>query len=268
MSLGTTGEQRVDLDFEVLPGNNYELLMTLGNGLAVTTNEINFPYEITDIARINRSTGTVATFYAYFYDWEIEYDYFCGRVFASIDVNEEGEAPTVDFSIDNPVIMLDDQGQASVTFTDLSENLVNYRWTFGDGFTSAQANPTNVYTEPGTYVVTLYGTDSEGCSNMAVKTIEVQAAVTSTAEQLALANQLQLFPNPAQDLIHLQMDLEQQSQVHLQVVDLFGKVVYQQDIGQIQSGIIPVDIAPLPTGTYLMNVRVGNTSLGKRFIKY
>ncbi|MEO0340482.1 MAG: PKD domain-containing protein, partial [Bacteroidota bacterium] len=155
-----------------------------------------------------------------------------------------------------------------VNFTTLSSGLMTYRWSFGDGFTSTQANPTNVYTEPGIYVVTLYGTDAEGCSNMAVKTIEVQGAVTSTQEQTELAAQLQLFPNPAQDLIHLQMDLPQQDQVNLQVVDLFGKVILNQDLGQLQSGIIPVDIAALPTGTYLVNVRVGNTRVGKRFVKY
>ncbi|MEO0340410.1 MAG: S8 family serine peptidase, partial [Bacteroidota bacterium] len=112
VNLREAGEQRVDLGFDVQIGNNYELLMTLGNGLAVTTNGTNFPYEITGVARINRSTGTVANFYSYFYDWEVEYDYFCGRVFASIQVNEDGEAPDVDFSVDNPVVMLDDQGQA------------------------------------------------------------------------------------------------------------------------------------------------------------
>ena len=53
------------------------------------------------------------------------------------------------------------------TFTDLStapNSTINSRlWTFGDGSTSQQANPTKTYAAPGNYEVTLVVTNPENC---------------------------------------------------------------------------------------------------------
>ncbi|MCX6895125.1 MAG: PKD domain-containing protein [Verrucomicrobia bacterium] len=42
-----------------------------------------------------------------------------------------------------------------VAFTNLSANATGYAWNFGDGKTSAAANPANTYTNAGSYTVTL-----------------------------------------------------------------------------------------------------------------
>ena len=39
---------------------------------------------------------------------------------------------------------------------------IEWLWKFGDGATSNEQNPTHIYTEVGTYNITLYGRDSEG----------------------------------------------------------------------------------------------------------
>jgi PKD repeat protein len=43
----------------------------------------------------------------------------------------------------------------TVSFTNLSSGATNYSWAFGDGNLSSNANPTNTYSSPGTYSVTL-----------------------------------------------------------------------------------------------------------------
>jgi PKD repeat protein len=43
----------------------------------------------------------------------------------------------------------------TVVFTNLSTGATNYGWAFGDGNLSSKAQPTNTYTNPGTYSVTL-----------------------------------------------------------------------------------------------------------------
>src|SRR5204862_6503318 len=50
-------------------------------------------------------------------------------------------------------------------FTDTSNNAVSWFWTFGDGNTSNQQNPTHTYNAPGYYNVTLTITDNNGCSH-------------------------------------------------------------------------------------------------------
>lgn len=65
----------------------------------------------------------------------------------------------------------------SVTFTDStlsSDPITSYTWTFGDGSTSSQQNPTHYYSSPGIYDVTLSVQTQSGCANSFTKTAAVK----------------------------------------------------------------------------------------------
>ncbi|HKR04289.1 MAG TPA: PKD domain-containing protein, partial [Bacteroidia bacterium] len=49
-------------------------------------------------------------------------------------------------------------------FHDSSTNAVSWLWNFGDGTTSTQQNPTHIYTNPGSYTVSLTITTADGCT--------------------------------------------------------------------------------------------------------
>ncbi len=49
-----------------------------------------------------------------------------------------------------------------VYFVNCSQNALSFSWSFGDGFTSNQKNPTHTYTEAGTYQVTMTAEGYEG----------------------------------------------------------------------------------------------------------
>jgi len=77
------------------------------------------------------------------------------------------ENPVIDFSVPNPVGCLGNQMQ----FTDLSfPPPTSWQWSFGDGGTSTQQNPTHLYTTPGTYTVTLTASYAGSCQATEVKT--------------------------------------------------------------------------------------------------
>ncbi|WP_091556280.1 ThuA domain-containing protein [Micromonospora pattaloongensis] len=59
---------------------------------------------------------------------------------------------------------------------------ITYAWTFGDGGTSTEANPTHVYTAPGNYTAQLTVTDSEGRSAVA----NVPITVGNTAPTVSI----------------------------------------------------------------------------------
>ena len=89
-----------------------------------------------------------------------------------------GQKPVVAFSA-SPT-----SGNAplSVIFTDASANSPTaWKWTFGDGTTSTEKNPTHKYTTAGSYTVTLTATNAAG-SNTATKSayIKVTSSTTST----------------------------------------------------------------------------------------
>jgi len=67
-----------------------------------------------------------------------------------------------------------------IAFTDASTHpnspgdaLVSWAWSFGDGATSAEANPSHVYAAIGTYLVTLTVTDDDGLTSTATRSLRV-----------------------------------------------------------------------------------------------
>ena len=52
--------------------------------------------------------------------------------------------------------------QFTAIASDSDGTIVSYAWTFGDGATSSSANPAHVYTQTGTFAVTLSVTDDQG----------------------------------------------------------------------------------------------------------
>jgi chitodextrinase len=65
----------------------------------------------------------------------------------------------------------------SCQFTDASSDhdgtVVQWRWSFGDGATSEQAEPLHVYPAPGEYEVTLMVTDNDGATDESTAHVDV-----------------------------------------------------------------------------------------------
>ncbi|MBP7716007.1 MAG: PKD domain-containing protein [Methanoregulaceae archaeon] len=67
----------------------------------------------------------------------------------------------VDDSFDPPALIgftadvTEGYAPLAVQFTDISENTENLEWDFGDGTITEEENPLHIYTEPGSYTVTL-----------------------------------------------------------------------------------------------------------------
>ncbi|MBL0044832.1 MAG: PKD domain-containing protein [Flavobacteriales bacterium] len=67
-----------------------------------------------------------------------------------------------------------DMAAPTVEFTNSSTGSINsYDWTFGDGGTSVTDNPSHSYDDIGTFDVVLTVTDLNGCTDQAVRTIEI-----------------------------------------------------------------------------------------------
>jgi PKD repeat protein len=72
------------------------------------------------------------------------------------------------------------EAQQQIDFRDASPpelGLTAWSWTFGDGETSAFQNPVKTYTTPGTYNVTMTGTDYEGNPQVATESLTVGVPV-------------------------------------------------------------------------------------------
>lgn len=71
-----------------------------------------------------------------------------------------------------------------VVFTDKSENGATYFWTFGDGNTSTEQNPTHTYTASKKYTVELTITSAEGKTSSKKNTIDLSDGSTDPSEEV------------------------------------------------------------------------------------
>ena len=106
-----------------------------------------------------------------------------------------GESPNANFnSADN----LFCEAPATVEFFNQSTNTsgVSYTWDFGNGNTSTQANPTEVYSAEGNYNVTLTAINNNGCSasrtlNDYVQIEPIDISLSSNANPVCQGEQVQ-----------------------------------------------------------------------------
>jgi gliding motility-associated-like protein len=72
-----------------------------------------------------------------------------------------------------------DADHGSIPFTDLTAGAPStWSWTFGDGGTAEDADPTHTYTEPGTYTVVLHVEDIHGCGSDAAHDVLIDPVYT------------------------------------------------------------------------------------------
>lgn len=89
----------------------------------------------------------------------------------------------------------DSEDQLLVVFTNEARSATVFEWDFGDGNTSTERNPTNVYEEFGTYTVSLTASDLLGISDIVILEIEVKEGpfqpiiFESSFEDLALLDE-------------------------------------------------------------------------------
>ncbi|MCB9266150.1 MAG: S8 family serine peptidase [Lewinellaceae bacterium] len=262
-SIHEVGENRIELGFRIEPGEGYELELQAGKPLAFNLGGTDYPYEVPGVASITGSTGG-PVFYYFFYDWEIEYDHFCGRTPVEIEPAEQGEAPLADFNVPVTEINLA-EASGELSFYDESSGAVSWLWNFGDGILSTDQNPIHTYVDTGSFQITLTVVGEDGCSSSAEGSIVViEDAVLTNDEAVARAgSRLHVYPNPAGESIFLAFDLEKPALARYHLTDLLGRPVLQGQQEVLREQAMELSLAELAAGAYLMIAEVD----GQRFIE-
>ncbi len=86
--------------------------------------------------------------------------------------------PTSDFTADVTGACI---APLTVNFSNTSTNATIFQWSFGDGATSVQSNPSHTYTASGAYTVTLVSMGTNGCADTLIRQqyIHIQPPVAS-----------------------------------------------------------------------------------------
>lgn len=189
-------------------------------------------------------------------DWEgnvYAFDILIDNV--SLMESENIPQPHADFFAD----VVSGDAPLSVEFTDLSTNTTSWAWDFGDGGTSVEQSPVHVYTQAGTYTVTLVASNEGGSDTLVVEDL-IAVTGSNGIEEVELSAPL-VYPNPTNGRINI--DLKGHPAVSITVYDISGKEVYFSNTVS-QAGRMSLDLGK--RGIYFVKLVTANESFINKII--
>jgi len=154
-----------------------------------------------------------------------------------------------------------------------SGDITSYFWDFGDGFTDTGQSPSHTYLDSAAYTVTLVV-----FSNCDPDTVEqvVYMGVTGIDQHLLFNHQLEIYPNPTNDLLHISLEshpwldaVRSAEKMYIELIDLMGRTVYRSEIPGVNgSANSSIDLADFERGAYIIRIETGKLIVYKKIVKY
>jgi hypothetical protein len=154
-----------------------------------------------------------------------------------------------------------------ITFTNTSQNATFYYWDFGDGTNGTEVNPSHDYlgTSAADYQATLIAMNDAGCADSVSKTVHVGGVGIEENKQ---ENKLNVYPNPANSKIYIDLKTDNVSAYTLKMTNLLGERVIQSSIPKGNKGFLKsVDISELPKGVYILEIDSDTKHYTQRVVK-
>jgi hypothetical protein len=96
--------------------------------------------------------------------------------------------------------------------------------------------------------------------------LDIQINRTPTGlEEITTENGIQVFPNPANQLLEIQMVNGTDCEV-FKLLDLQGKIIRQETISSAQKGSFSISTSDLPNGTYVLLLKNKNNWMQKKVV--
>ena len=140
-------------------------------------------------------------------------------------------------------------GQVEFKFT--GTDATSYFWSFGDGNTSTEANPTHTYSNGGTYEISLVTQNSCGLDT-AVQSLTV---IISSAADIELDSKITVTPNPNNGFFNIQIK-DSNETMHVVLMDIYGRIIDKMVIKHDSNGTstTQIDASNLPAATYILKI--------------
>ncbi|HPB24628.1 MAG TPA: C25 family cysteine peptidase [Bacteroidales bacterium] len=242
------GESRINLNFNVPVGTSLQLATGTSNPNMYRDNSgVSFPYNLAGKISIT-GTNAGSNLYYYYYDWEIESP-SCSSARTEVTATILSAPPVAQFTYT--------QNGSTINFNNTSSNGVSYLWNFGDGTNSGGTNPAHTYTSAGTYDVMLIATN-----NCTSDTTVQQLTVVITGVEENELSKIEVFPNPAKDIININLNGVKIDKIIL--TDILGKEIYTiSNIGDKPE----MDLSALKDGVYFLRFYSDGKTLTTRLNK-
>ncbi len=90
--------------------------------------------------------------------------------------------------------------------------------------------------------------------------------VNTTDEKRLPEQSLQFFPNPVNDLLQVQIQLEQPTLANLTLAETSGRVIRIEELPNASTESLQLDVSHLPAGTYLLRLATAEGTLTRQFV--
>lgn len=162
-----------------------------------------------------------------------------------------------DFDVNNNGLQVQIQNNST-------NNIANF-WNFGDGTTNGTATPQHTYAQAGTYTIELIAYNANLCSDTMQKTIVVEeiADSTQTAINDLLADEIVIYPNPANAYIFIEN--KSNKNTLLQIYNAVGQKIEQVEVAK--GSKTKLDVLQYSKGVYWIGLSNQKAYKIKYFIR-
>ncbi|WP_378172679.1 PKD domain-containing protein [Aquimarina sp. SS2-1] len=240
------GENTIEINMNIPVGTNMEIGFLEEANLFRSNSNINYPYTINNVINIKRSSATTDPegFYYYLYNWEISTLGGCKtleRAVIEVNISEAPVEPTVTINTENNTISV-------------VENYASYQWYFENQPIAGANSATYLAEETGVYRLEVF--NEGGCSAFS-EDIEIQSL--SIIDIQSPEELLVLYPNPANEVLHIGGVSGLKNRYSLKVVNSLGQtVIYRSDVPE------SIAVEKLSEGLYFLLI---NNKQVDKFIK-
>ncbi len=139
----------------------------------------------------------------------------------------------------------------------------SFVWNFGDGNFSKEQNVNHTFSNNANYVVCLKATTPLGCVDSFCKKISLPY------QNISFMNSLMISPNPAKETFLVSFQLNNSTQLKMQVVDVLGRNIatIANDNFAIGYYQLPINCALWSSGTYFLRIESGEGNVVKKLSK-
>lgn len=135
-------------------------------------------------------------------------------------------------------------------------------YSSGDRFlANFEMNVPDTYDDNELYLVAVV-LNADGSVNNVMQ-VSLQEAIdngfemTTSNRNIAIANDINVYPNPAMNRTFVRLDLQESAHVQINVINTYGAMVASRDYGQMSGEFdFPVDLSNLATGIYQIQIMV------------
>lgn len=163
--------------------------------------------------------------------------------------------------------------QYEVSFTNKSSNAYNFKWFFGDNYSSLEVNPVHIYSGPGDYIVTLQAFSNYCGFSSFSDTITLISQKSSNKDDfynVILDNEpdsndggidVRLYPNPCNVSVTVEMKGEFSDKIFVEFISMTGQVLISSELNLSeevrQLGLLSqqFDLSSFSSGIYQVQVR-------------